>query len=56
MSAACTSDMVDKLAGEPCTRSDQCASGLRCSGGSCVPATIRDSGAGEDAGKDESNE
>jgi hypothetical protein len=30
--------MGDKQDGQPCTRSDQCAISLRCSGGSCVPA------------------
>ena len=58
MFAACTSDMADKLAGQPCTRSDQCASGLRCSGGSCVLSS-RDGGGDDDAGRPgegESNE
>jgi len=43
MTAACASGMGDKLVGQPCTRSDQCAVSLVCSRGSCV-ATSRDGG------------
>jgi hypothetical protein len=43
--------MADKLAGQPCTRSDQCAKGLRCSGGSCVMVAGPDAGADDDAGR-----
>jgi hypothetical protein len=51
MSAACSSDMGDKQDGQPCTRSDQCAPGLICSGGSCLAAD--DGGNDHDATPDE---
>jgi hypothetical protein len=35
--------MGDKLVGQPCTRTDQCAAKLICSGGSCVEVD-RDAG------------
>jgi hypothetical protein len=51
MSAACASDMGAKQNGQPCTRSDQCAPGLICSGGSCLAAG--DGGGDHDATLDE---
>jgi len=41
MGAACADGMNDKQSGEPCTRTDQCAAGLFCSGGSCRPSPRR---------------
>jgi hypothetical protein len=35
MSAGCASGMGDKRSGQPCTRTQQCASPLICSGGTC---------------------
>jgi hypothetical protein len=43
--------MGDKQDGQPCTRSDQCAPGLICSGGSCLAAD--DGGNDHDATPDE---
>jgi hypothetical protein len=58
MSPACAAtDMDDKLSGEPCTRTDQCARGLVCSGGACThrgnaTENSGDAGAvGDDAGE-----
>jgi hypothetical protein len=56
--AGCASAMSDKQAGQPCTRTDQCVSGLICSGGACAandqhPTTARDAQViDEDAGTD----
>jgi hypothetical protein len=35
MSSACNSDFASKTSGQACTRSSQCAKGLRCLEGSC---------------------
>lgn len=35
MSSACDSDFGSKPSGQACTRSSQCAKGLRCREGSC---------------------
>ena len=43
LSLGCASGMNDKQSGEPCTRTDQCAAGLFCSGGSCRPSPRRGS-------------
>lgn len=37
----CASAMNDKELGEPCTRTEQCLSGLVCSGGLCTEHTRR---------------
>ena len=39
--------------GEPCTRTDECASSLECRGGVCMPrtTTVEDAGPGFDAGR-----
>jgi hypothetical protein len=50
--ADCAPDMDEKAAGQPCTRSEQCAGPLRCSQGTCVPR-IKSSGAGHAASEDE---
>ncbi|HEY2736684.1 MAG TPA: hypothetical protein VGI70_21940 [Polyangiales bacterium] len=50
MSAACAPAMGNKQDGQPCTRSDQCALGLICSGGACA---ARLDGGAADAGMDE---
>jgi hypothetical protein len=55
MSAGCGSDMADKVAGQPCTRTDQCATGLHCSGGSCVALLKPDAGADDDGGRKDDN-
>lgn len=34
--AGCASAMSDKQSGQACTRTDQCATGLACSGGLCT--------------------
>lgn len=36
VTSGCASGMGDKVVGQPCTRSDQCAATLVCSGGACV--------------------
>ena len=41
MGVGCASGMNDKQSGEPCTRTDQCAAGLFCSGGACRPSPRR---------------
>jgi hypothetical protein len=55
MGSACETNMGDKQNGQPCTRSDQCAQGLVCSDGSCVPvdrdAGDRDAAPDHDAGR-----
>jgi hypothetical protein len=52
MSSACETNMGDKQDGQPCTRSDQCAPGLVCSGGSCLSVNAdageRDAGPSDD--------
>jgi hypothetical protein len=35
MAAACADGMGEKQPGQPCTRTEQCASPLICSGGTC---------------------
>jgi hypothetical protein len=39
--AGCASAMGDKQSGQACTRTDQCAPGLACSGGLCVTLSTR---------------
>jgi hypothetical protein len=61
MSSACDSDFGNKTSGQACTRSSQCAHGLRCREGAChskrkpVPTTDLDA-TEPDAGPDGSPE
>ncbi|MBW1761863.1 MAG: hypothetical protein JRG67_09230 [Deltaproteobacteria bacterium] len=48
----CGRDMHPKLLDEPCTRTDQCAAGLACLAGVCLPAPDPDPDAGVDGGTD----
>ncbi len=39
-----SANLGDKLQGEACTRTDQCAAGLGCVKGACEPAAVPDAG------------
>jgi hypothetical protein len=49
----CADGMGDKQPGQPCTRTEQCASPLICSGGTCGRGDHRHPNDGKDAQTDE---
>jgi hypothetical protein len=48
----CGRDVHPKQLDEPCTRTEQCADGLACLVGVCLPAPVPDPDAGVDGGAD----
>ncbi|MBW2224678.1 MAG: hypothetical protein JRF54_10780 [Deltaproteobacteria bacterium] len=46
----CGNDLRPKQLDEPCTRTDQCAAGLACLSGVCLPAPGPGADGGVDAG------